>query len=513
MREQAANPSSSRLLCAAQYLRMSTEHQQYSIANQAAAIALYAAAQNIGIVRSFIDEGKTGRSITHRRGLQELLETVVSGDADFDLILVYDVSRWGRFPDADEAAHYEFLCKRAGVQVRYCAEQFENDNSTAANLLKALKRTMAGEYSRELSVKISDGQRRLAAMGYWQGGYSPYGMRRQLISSNGDLKEVLEFRQWKSISTDRVVLTLGPRYETETIRLAFDLFTEGRLSRYEIAETLNQRGHVWGDTPWNILKLRRLFTNPIYKGAYPYCKTHINKDLPEEKWTIKEHSFPAIISEKQWNQARERIRNEVKKPVDKEMIEGLRRVWKREGKLNSKIISAAKDVPCAPAYQKHFGSLNEAYRQIGYPIKHDLAYIHAVELTRKLREGVCEDICAKVRANGGTAERKFSPERLVINGNITVKVTLATGHVFWRGNMRWVLLLGKRFATDIHIIARLLPPAREILDYFVIPAISELHGALKPKLENNPPFLDLCRFPSLEPLLGCFLRIPITGAA
>src|SRR5215468_12078957 len=129
MKDQAADPGSVRLLRAAQYLRMSTDHQQYSIANQAAAIALYAAAHNIGIVRSFVDEGKTGTTIKGRKALQELMRTVESGTADFESILVYDVSRWGRFPDVDESAHYEFLCKKAGIGVRYCAEQFENDNS------------------------------------------------------------------------------------------------------------------------------------------------------------------------------------------------------------------------------------------------------------------------------------------------------------------------------------------------------------------------------------------------
>src|ERR1700732_4299261 len=161
MLSQSVSAPSTRLLRAAQYLRMSTEHQQYSTANQAAAIALYAAAHNIGIVRSFADEGKSGTTIKHRKGLQELLRTVEAGTADFKMILVYDVSRWGRFPDADEAAHYEFLCKRAGIAVRYCAEPFGNDNSTTSNLLKALNRTMAGEYSRELSVKVSAGHRRL----------------------------------------------------------------------------------------------------------------------------------------------------------------------------------------------------------------------------------------------------------------------------------------------------------------------------------------------------------------
>jgi glyoxylase-like metal-dependent hydrolase (beta-lactamase superfamily II) len=157
MRWQRPVAPSIRLGRAAQYLRMSTELQQYSIANQSAAIALYAAAHDIGIIHSFVDEGKSGTTIKKRKGLQELLRVVQSGEADFDQILVYDVSRWGRFPDSDESAHYEYLCKQAGIAVHYCAEQFDNDNSTASNLLKALKRAMAGEFSRELSVKLSQG--------------------------------------------------------------------------------------------------------------------------------------------------------------------------------------------------------------------------------------------------------------------------------------------------------------------------------------------------------------------
>jgi DNA invertase Pin-like site-specific DNA recombinase len=184
-------------------VRMSTEHQQYSIENQSAAIALYAAAHNLGIMRSFVDPGKTGMTIRRRKGLQDLIQTVEAGEADFTDILVYDVSRWGRFPDTDESAYYEYLCKRAGVRVQYCAELFENDNSPTSNLLKALKRTMASEYSRELSVKVSAGQRLLASMGFWQGGYAPFGMMRQLVDHEKKPKGLLKDREWKSISTDR----------------------------------------------------------------------------------------------------------------------------------------------------------------------------------------------------------------------------------------------------------------------------------------------------------------------
>src|SRR5436309_394615 len=162
---------------AAQYLRMSTEHQQYSLANQSAAIAVYAHENGFSITRTYEDAGRSGLAIKNRPGLASLLRDVVTGRHRFKAVLVYDVSRWGRFQDSDEAAHYEFLCKSAGVPVHYCAEAFPNDGTLLSSLSKALKRTMAAEYSRELGVKVFDGQKRLARQGFKQGGVPGYGLR------------------------------------------------------------------------------------------------------------------------------------------------------------------------------------------------------------------------------------------------------------------------------------------------------------------------------------------------
>ena len=142
---------------AAQYVRMSTEHQQYSTENQGEAILRYAKAQGMEIVRTYSDAGKSGLNLAGRGGLRELLQDVESGRANYSVILVYDISRWGRFQDADESAYYEYVCKRANVRVHYCAEQFQNDESLPSSLMKTIKRTMAGEYSRELSVKVFAG--------------------------------------------------------------------------------------------------------------------------------------------------------------------------------------------------------------------------------------------------------------------------------------------------------------------------------------------------------------------
>lgn len=131
---------------AAQYVRMSTEHQRYSTENQADAIRQYAERRGLEVVRTYADEGRSGLRLDGRDGLKRLIEDVQRGTADFTTILVYDVSRWGRFQDADESAYYEYICRRAGIAVQYCAEQFENDGSPVSTIVKGVKRAMAGEY-------------------------------------------------------------------------------------------------------------------------------------------------------------------------------------------------------------------------------------------------------------------------------------------------------------------------------------------------------------------------------
>ena len=54
-------------------------------------------------------------------------------ESGFDTILVYDVSRWGRFQDPDEGASLEFACRQAKVEVHYCMEQFVNDGSPVSD--------------------------------------------------------------------------------------------------------------------------------------------------------------------------------------------------------------------------------------------------------------------------------------------------------------------------------------------------------------------------------------------
>jgi len=145
---------------AAQYIRMSTEHQQYSTQNQADTIREYAQKRGFRIVKTYADEGRSGLRIEGRDALRQMIDDAKSGNAGYEAILVYDISHWGRFQDSDESAYHEYICKRAGIQVYYRGEQFENDGSPTSTIIKSAKRAMAGgtavSYPRRCS-KVSVG--------------------------------------------------------------------------------------------------------------------------------------------------------------------------------------------------------------------------------------------------------------------------------------------------------------------------------------------------------------------
>ena len=157
------------LTSAAAYVRMSTEHQQYSTSNQMDVIRDYAKRRGMQIVKDYSDDGQKRVEYPGRESLAQMIQDVQDGKTQFLSILVYDVSRWGRFQDADESAYYEYICRRAGVAVHYCAEQFENDGSPVSTIVKGVKRAMAGEYSREFSSKVFQGACRLIQLGLQAG--------------------------------------------------------------------------------------------------------------------------------------------------------------------------------------------------------------------------------------------------------------------------------------------------------------------------------------------------------
>ena len=99
-------------ICAAQYLRMSTERQEYSLDCQSAGIATYALEHGFKVCQTYCDEAKSGLDFGRRTGLSQLLQDVVGGKQAYKAVLVYDVSRWGRFQYPDEVPITSFCARK-----------------------------------------------------------------------------------------------------------------------------------------------------------------------------------------------------------------------------------------------------------------------------------------------------------------------------------------------------------------------------------------------------------------
>jgi DNA invertase Pin-like site-specific DNA recombinase/DNA-binding winged helix-turn-helix (wHTH) protein len=359
------------LVPAAQYVRMSTEDQQYSIANQKVAINAYAKGHGYVVISTYADTGKSGVKIKHRHDLRRLLSDVVSGQAQFKAILVYDVSRWGRFQDVDEAAHYEFLCRSAGIPVRYCAEQFENDGSAASAIMKALKRTMAAEYSRELGVKVLAGQRRIALLGYRSVGTAGYGLRRMMVSPDGRRRLVLQNGERKAVHTDRTILVPGPKKEVSCIRRMFELAFAGSTPK-EIAKELNVHHMLTANVQlWRASSVYRILTNEKYAGGNTYGKTtqrlsSVSRVVERDLWVTHPDAFVSIVAREVFDRVQKFLTKRGLPPTrsDAYLIQGMRKVLNKEGKLTHRILKTKSRLGCA--YFKRFGSILKAYEVAGY---------------------------------------------------------------------------------------------------------------------------------------------------
>jgi DNA invertase Pin-like site-specific DNA recombinase len=399
-------------MAVAQYVRMSTDYQQYSTANQMARIEVYAAAKNLQIVKTYLDEGRSGLSLRGRPGLQSLLSDVAKGTTEFDLILVYDVSRWGRFQDADEGAHYEFICRAAGKRVVYCAEHFENDGSPFSGIVKGLKRIMAGEYSRELSDKVFAGQCRLVQLGYHVGGRVGYGLRRMLIDGTGKVRTQLEFNERKALQTDRVVIQHGPQDEIDVVRQIFHWFVDDRLYYKEIVDRLIfAKVPPPPGIPWTKHIVRSMLKNEKYLGHLIYNRVSVRLSSPrvrnpKSEWLRYEHAFPAIIDESLFAQAQTRITNNPRKCDPERLLAELRALFREKGKLSHRIMLDQPNMADPSVYGSYFGSLQEAYKLVGFG--HQLDYDEITErahMTRRRRNLYILDIMADLRAVGLKVQR------------------------------------------------------------------------------------------------------------
>ena len=505
---------------AAQYVRMSTDHQRYSTENQAEAIAAYAARRNFRIVRSYTDAGRSGLDIAGRDALRTLIDDVRSGDADYQAVLVYDISRWGRFQDADESAYYEFICRERGINVHYCAEQFDNDGSLPSNVMKSIKRVMAGEYSRELSGKVFAGQSRLVRLGFRMGGSAGYGLRRLLVDENRNPKALLQRGEQKCLATDRVILVPGPDEEVETVRRIYDMFVNECRSEREITTILQQSGtRAYLGKPWDRWAVQRVLRNPKYIGIAVYNRmstklktraVHNSADM----WVMVPGAFEAIVEPGIYHAAQAIFTERARKFSDEQLLQKLRKLLAMRGELSGVIIDETEGLPSAAVYRHRFGGLLRAYELIGYESTRDWRYIETNRQLRLMHPDVVASTIAGIGAAGGSVSVDPRTDLLVVNEEVTLSVIIARCQATRRtGNFRWHLRLDAGLRPDITVALRLEPGNVRVRDYYLLPWLDLGTRTRLLMAESNGALLDTYRADDLAPLFHMLGRHPLERCA
>jgi DNA invertase Pin-like site-specific DNA recombinase len=488
-------------------MRMSTDMQRYSIENQARAIHAYAAEHGMTIVREYRDEGRSGLTIRKRPGLTALMDDIRAGHTGFGGILVLDVTRWGRFQNTDEGAFHEFLCWRSGVQVIYVGEPFENDQSPFSMVFKGLKRAMAAEYSRELSAKTSAGQRHLAKLGYRQGAIAGYGLRRLLISADGEAKCLLADGDRKSIITDRIILVPGPPEEVRTVRWIYEQYAAG-LDLTAIARVLNDQGILTHrGKPWVYGTVKTIIDGEKYGGNAVYCRS--SKKLagpltqnPATEWVRRDGAYEAVVPADLFKVVRARREQSKLHYTDEALLDSVRTVLQKRGRLTGDILDAEPRLVCSHRLAIRFGGLNNLYQRVGYTPPNHRRYrlIRAwvstwrESLTAYARE-IMEEGGSTVERNGWvlTVDRCWTVSFLVVHG------------VRPAGQMQSWYNHRQSPSTDVVVFARAVYGEPGPRDYFVLPRV------LFPTwprcfYTRNGPLVESCRYPSLA-ILGDLARL------
>lgn len=504
---------------AAQYVRMSTEHQKYSTENQAEVIAQYAARRGFKIVKTYEDSGKSGLRLDGRLSLQQLIADVRSGETDFKAILVYDVSRWGRFQDADESAYYEFICREVGIAVHYCAEQFENDGSLSATIIKSMKRAMAGEYSRELSVKVFTGQCRLIRLGFRQGGAAGFGLRRYLVDEHRQTKAVLNHGEQKSLQTDRVILKPGPPEEVEVVRRLYRMFVVQRRTETEIAKVLNEEGILTDlGRPWTRGTVHQVLTNEKYIGNNVYNRASFKLKAKRvvntpDMWVRSDGAFEAIVERDFFEAAQRIIHERSRRFTDEELLSRLSALLADKGWLSGLVIDEIEDMPSSSTFRHRFGSLVRAYQLVGYTPSRDYRYIETNRALRALHPDVVAQVVADIAAAGGSVCRDPASDLLHINEEFTASLVIARCNMTSAGGSRWKVRFDGGLRPSITIVARMDEDNRAIRDFYLLPWLDFGSSANLRLAPENGILLDAYRFDTLDALFELSRRVPLKVAA
>ena len=162
------------------YARVSSDKQDIdlSISAQLRALREYALKNGHDVVREFVDEAESGRTV-HRPVFQEMIAQARQKTSPFKAILVWKLSRFAR--SREDSIVYKSLLKKQGVQVISITEPM--DASPTGRMLEGIIEVIDEFYSANLGQEGHQGYARGGVPGIL--GERPYALRIQAGSSPG----------------------------------------------------------------------------------------------------------------------------------------------------------------------------------------------------------------------------------------------------------------------------------------------------------------------------------------
>lgn len=272
------------------YLRVSSEQQVhgFSLNAQKEALLDYCRKARANVFKIYVDAGRSGKSISGRPALCELLEDAKKGC--FQQVVCLRLNRLSRnLPDL--LAVVELLDKH-GITLHSLTEQFETGTPIGKFTLQMMGATAQLERE-QISQNVQLSVQKRNQLGKWNSGNQVLGYR--WISHPIDPKQ----------SHLEIVLN-----EARLVRSIFEMYADG-FGLKAIANRLNQEGHrTKRNSSFSNVSVRGLLTNVNYIGKITFRDT----SSPDGKTTIDGEHEP-IVSIYLWEQVQARLAQRSRPPA------------------------------------------------------------------------------------------------------------------------------------------------------------------------------------------------------
>jgi len=456
---------------------MSTDRQRYSIESQSCALYAYAVEHGIEVVKEFRDEAKSGLTFEGRPAMRRLFEEVQCGHCAFNVILTYDVSRWGRFQDTDESAYYEHICRQAGIRVIYCAEGFDAYEGPISFVLKCLKRTLAAEYSRDLSQKVTDARWRMAKAALHTGSRPRIGLRRAVVNKDGEVVGTVEDGSCRRQAGDQLMIRPGPEHERAVVRQIFLQYVELRLSIAAIVKGLNEGPAAsMGRRMWKFETVRQMLIDERYIGNVVIRSFHQPGQIERAKTPTKiirhENLFEPIVPVEHFRAAAERLSQTWKRCDKATMLETLKDIYAKNGRVTGQLVDSHRGGPTHVSYLNHFGGMVNAYVAAGIQLSRDYSWIERSASNKQDRTRIMDFVTCCLHEQGHSVEVDYENHLVNVDGAWGMHIKLVRARHLKTGYVYWSFGLVDAHRTDLLLLIRLDHTGTHMEDMYLVPTLS-----------------------------------------